>query len=166
MRNDTFDGVSAAKICQNGGRDCSRANKGLDVMRAGKRWTAASILGLALASVGLAATVAATRPHPARAAHAKPTDAHRATLHAGAKRSLRRPTFRPASRMAAAREAAQLGTTVGNGCKGKADMQRDEHQWVVLCSNGKTYLVGMPATAPAVQCSLAGIGPEPACFSE
>jgi hypothetical protein len=136
-------------------------------MRAGKRWTGATVVGLVLASIGLATTVAAARPHPARAGHTKAADSHRATRHAGVGgRGLHRPTFRPASRMAAAREAAQLGGAVGNGCKGKADMQRDEHQWVVLCSNGKTYLVGMPATAPAVQCSLAGIGPEPACFSE
>jgi hypothetical protein len=71
--------------------------------------------------------------------------------------------------MAAAQEAARLGAAVGNGCRGKADIQRDEHQWVVLCSNGKTYLIegpGEPHTgAPAVECSLAGTGSEPACFS-
>lgn len=80
----------------------------------------------------------------------------------------RRPTFRPTR--AAAQEAARLGAAVGNGCNGRADIQRNDHEWVVLCSNGKTYVIEMSATphsgAPATECSLAGIGPAPACFSE
>jgi hypothetical protein len=47
-------------------------------------------------------------------------------------------------------------------------MQRNEHQWVVLCSNGKSYVVEPAAphqaASPPVECSLAGTGPEPACF--
>jgi hypothetical protein len=47
-------------------------------------------------------------------------------------------------------------------------MQRNEHQWIVLCSNGKTFVVESPApkqpAAPAVECSLAGTGPAPPCF--
>jgi hypothetical protein len=73
---------------------------------------------------------------------------------------------RSASRHAAAQEAARLGSAVGQGCNGKASMQRDEHRWVVLCSNGKTYLIDVPQTpgASAVECSLAGSGPQPGCF--
>ena len=52
----------------------------------------------------------------------------------------------------------------------KADIQRNDHEWVVLCSNGKTYVIETPSgprtSAPATECSLAGIGPAPACFSE
>ena len=76
--------------------------------------------------------------------------------------------FRP-GRTAAAEEARRLGAAVGQGCTGKADMARNDHEWVVLCSNGKSYVVEMPAQqpgAPATECSLAGIGPQPACFAE
>jgi hypothetical protein len=76
------------------------------------------------------------------------------------------PKFRPA-RGAAAADAKRLGALVGKECTGRADMQRNEHQWVVLCSNGKTYVVEQPApnqATPPVACSLAGTGPEPACF--
>jgi hypothetical protein len=77
------------------------------------------------------------------------------------------PKFRPA-RGAAAADAKRLGALVGKECTGRADMQRNEHQWVVLCSNGKSYVVEPPAphqaATPPVECSLAGIGPEPACF--
>ena len=66
----------------------------------------------------------------------------------------------------AAQDAARLGGLVGNGCTGRADMQRNDHQWIVLCSNGKTFVVETPPQAGAapVECSLAGTGPEPACF--
>jgi hypothetical protein len=91
----------------------------------------------------------------------------RTATHAAAKGV--RPKFRP-SKGAAGQEAARLGALAGNGCKGKADMPRNDHQWIVLCSNGKTYLVETPgayqSSAPAVECSLAGIGPLPACFGE
>ena len=76
-------------------------------------------------------------------------------------------TFRPA-RGAAAADAKRLGALVGKDCTGRADMQRNERQWVVLCSNGKSFVVE-PAVAhqpvtPPVECSLAVTGPEPACF--
>ena len=71
------------------------------------------------------------------------------------------PKFRPA-RGAAAVDAKRIGAMVGKECTGRADMPRNEHQWVVLCSNGKTFVVE-PSTPP-VECSLAGTGPEPACF--
>ena len=79
------------------------------------------------------------------------------------------PKFRP-SRGAAAADAKRLGALVGKECTGRADMQRNEHQWVVLCSNGKTFVVepGAPRqpAVPPVECSLAGVGPEPACFPD
>lgn len=76
-----------------------------------------------------------------------------------------RTKFRPSR--AAAGEARRLGAIVGQGCNGKADIQRNEHQWIVLCSNGKTYVVEPQAggpTQPPVECALAGGGPGPACF--
>ena len=75
-----------------------------------------------------------------------------------------RTKFRPSR--AAAAEAKRLGAIVGQGCNGKADIQRNEHQWIVLCSNGKTYVVEQPGTPaqPPVECALAAGGPEPACF--
>jgi hypothetical protein len=152
---------------------------GWTLMRIDSRRTAVILLGLAIA--GTDATAATSAPAAKRhgpavhgaAAHrpeAHGPEAHgpaaanpRAAKGAGA---LRRPTFR-APRFAAAQEAARLGTTIGNGCNGKADIQRNERQWVVLCSNGKSYLVDVPpAGTPAVECSLAGTGPGPACFSE
>ena len=104
------------------------------------------------AACGLAAASAAPhKPTTAAANHAKG--------HA--------PKFRP-PRGAAAADAKRLGALVGKECTGRADMQRNEHQWVVLCSNGKSFVVepGAPhqAGTPPVECSLAGIGPEPACF--
>jgi len=96
-----------------------------------------------------AATTAAgpaSRPHPGKRARTK---------------------FRPSR--AAASEAKRLGALVGQGCTGKADMQRNDHQWVVLCSNGKTYVVepqaGAP-TQPPLECSFGGAGPGPACFEQ
>jgi hypothetical protein len=78
-----------------------------------------------------------------------------------------RTKFRPSR--AAAAEAKRLGALVGQGCTGKADMQRNDHQWVVLCANGKTYVVEPQAGAPAqppLECSLGGAGPGPACFEQ
>jgi hypothetical protein len=96
------------------------------------------------------------KPAPARPAQARPAEAHG---HG--------PKFRPA-RGAAAADAKRIGALVGKECTGRADMQRNEHQWVVLCSNGKTYVVEPaaphPAASPPIECSLAGTGPEPACF--
>ena len=121
-------------------------------MLAGRPRAAGFLLGLAIVSV---------------AAMNTPPQAAAATRH-GVAAAKHRPTFRPTR--AAAQEAARLGTAVGNGCNGRADIQRNDHEWVVLCSNGKTYVLEMSATphsgAPATQCSLAGTGPEPACFSE
>lgn len=62
----------------------------------------------------------------------------------------------------------KLGAMVGNHCEGRAAMPRNERQWVVLCSNGMTYVVEPAAppspAAPAVECSLAASGREPPCF--
>jgi len=109
----------------------------------------------------------ATKPKDTKAAtaHRGPaqgTDAHTTTAHG-------HTTFRP-SRGAAAADAKRVGALVGKDCTGRAEMPRNERQWVVLCSNGKTFLVEpaaahQPAIAP-VECSLAGTGPEPACFPE
>jgi hypothetical protein len=101
-------------------------------------------------------------PHPkdARAAPAHAPQAHRAAQRGHA------PTFR-APRGAAAADAKRLGALVGKECTGRADMQRSEREWVVLCSNGRSFIdepgTPHPAAAP-VECSLAGIGPQPACF--
>ena len=124
------------------------------------RATATVILGVAAAWVGMPADAAAR--HRSEKAVTARQHVRGSTRHAG-ERTSRRPIFRGSR--AAAQEAARLGAAV-KGCNGKADMQRNEHQWVVLCSNGKTYVVEMPPGAPAAECSLAGTGPEPACFGE
>ncbi len=146
-------------------------------------WTGArrtiSIILLAMTAGAVIAAHAATQPHPrttaahpkaARTAPAHAPAAHAPVVHAPAAHGtahVSAPKFRPA-RGAAAADAKRIGALVGKECTGRADMQRNEHEWVVLCSNGKTYVVQpaaahQPATAP-VECSLAGIGPEPACF--
>jgi hypothetical protein len=136
----------------------------MNMMRATWRLMATIVLGVAVAGAAIPLTAgAATRHRSAKTASAGPHAARGSTRHAGARTS-RRPIFRGSR--AAAQEAARLGAAVGNGCKGKADMQRNEHEWVVLCSNGKTYVVEMPPGAPATECSLAGIGPQPACFGD
>lgn len=104
------------------------------------------------------------------AATERPAAKHTAVRARGPHGARAHPKFR-ASRTAAAAEARRLGAAVGQGCNGRADMARSDHQWVVLCSNGKTYLLDMPAgaaapQAPAVECSLAGTRPQPACFAE
>lgn len=113
-------------------------------------------------------TIAATRHGTAPT---KPTPANGPAAKGAATRTVanrHRPTFRPTR--AAAQEAARLGAAVGNGCNGKADIQRNDHEWVVLCSNGKTFVLEMStgphSGTPATECSLAGTGPAPACFSE
>ena len=131
-----------------------------------------TLAALAAACSLVAAAWAAPERKPAKpkdtkaaVAHRGPvqgTDAHTTTAHG-------HTTFRP-SRGAAAADAKRIGALVGKECTGRAEMQRNEHQWVVLCSNGKTFVVEpaaahQPAVAP-VECSLAGIGPEPACFPE
>jgi hypothetical protein len=132
-----------------------------NLMRTAWRLTATIALGAAVACGGMPpAADAATRHRSAKAGAARSHAMGGATRHAGGSR---RPIFRGSR--AAAQEAARLGAAV-KGCNGKADMQRNEHQWVVLCSNGKTYVVETPPGAPAAECSLAGTGPEPACFSE
>jgi hypothetical protein len=153
------------------------------LMFTGARRTMAILVAIAACSLVAAAWAApetprkhAPKPKDARAAPASggargpiqgteaqtPTTAHTRTTSRG-----HAPTFRP-SRGAAAADAKRLGALVGKECTGRAEMPRDEHQWVVLCSNGKTYVVEpavahQPATPP-VECSLAGTGPEPACF--
>jgi hypothetical protein len=102
----------------------------------------------------------ATRAPQARAAAGHAPQAHRSAEHGHA------VTFR-APRGAASADAKRLGALVGKECTGRADMQRSEQEWVVLCSNGKTFVVepaAPRAAATPVECSLAGIGPEPACF--
>ena len=80
-----------------------------------------------------------------------------------------RPKFRPA-RGAAAQDAARVGALASKECRGKATMPRNDHEWVVLCSNGKAFVVATPAPhqagAPATECSLAGTGPQPPCFDQ
>lgn len=132
-------------------------------MQADRRRTAGLLLGVALAWSGAVITAP---PATAATRHGPATKPNPAGPHSAAK--AHRPTFRPTR--AAAQEAKQLGAAVGNGCNGKADIQRNDHEWVVLCSNGKTYVIETPsgprASTPATECSLAGIGPAPACFSE
>jgi hypothetical protein len=98
----------------------------------------------------------AAKPKDAKAAPARPTEAHGHP-----------PKFRP-PRGAAAADAKRLGALVGKECTGRADMPRNERQWVVLCTNGRTFVVEPVAphqpAPPPVECSLAGTGPEPACF--
>jgi hypothetical protein len=117
----------------------------------------AILLGAALACGGLAAASAAAKP-PVKDGHATSKSPRTARTPGGS-----RLKFRP-SRVAAAQEASRFGALV-SGCSGRADMERDDHKWIVLCSNGKTYVVEPPPQAGTpVECSLAGNGPEPACF--
>ncbi|HUI95675.1 MAG TPA: hypothetical protein VLX44_07980 [Xanthobacteraceae bacterium] len=123
-------------------------------------------------SIGLAAGLAwvAAANAAAWARDGVPTGAaaRHADLHGGPTHADRHNRFRP-GRTAAAAEARRLGAAVGQHCNGKADMARNDHEWVVLCSNGKTYVVdekAQHAGTPAAECSLAGIGPQPACFTE
>ena len=124
-------------------------------MRNGIRRTVSIIFAVA-AACGVISAAGAAPQSSARKPTAAPKDAKG---HAS--------KFRPA-RGAAAADAKRLGALVGKECTGRADMQRNEHQWVVLCSNGKSYVVEPPAArqaaTPPVECSLAGTGPEPACF--
>jgi hypothetical protein len=118
-----------------------------------------SFIGLALVSGSLPLATAAQ--HEVSRTGAKTAKGAHHTTAKGT-----RPVFRP-SRVAAAQEAARLGALVGNECRGKADLQRNDRQWVVLCSSGKTYVVeplGQPGAAPATECSLAGTGPQPPCL--
>jgi hypothetical protein len=145
-------------------------------MSAGTRGVASIILGIVMACMVMPDAQAAVRKHAPRSATAKPTPAKPtvakpdaakgAQVHGPAPRG-QQLKFRPA-RTAARADAVRLGALVGNGCTGRADMQRNEHQWIVLCSNGKTFVVESPApkqpVTPAVECSLAGTGPQPACF--
>ncbi len=122
-------------------------------------WTGArrtvSIMAAVVAAAGLvsAACAAPQPPQHRPAAGPKVAGSRVARGHS--------PKFRPA-RGAAAADAKRVGAMVGKACTGRADMPRNEHQWVVLCSNGKTFVV--EPSAPPVECSLAGTGPEPACF--
>jgi hypothetical protein len=119
----------------------------------------------ALAAASLFISSAHGAPEqPAHKATANPKAAKRAAVHA-ANAHGHGVKFRP-PRGAAAQDAKRLGALVGKECSGRADMQRNEHQWVVLCSNGKTFVVEPSGSQPAtpVECSLAGIGPQPPCF--
>jgi hypothetical protein len=138
-------------------------------MWTGARRTVSIIFVVAAACAVVSAACAApqtqprttTKPKDSKGAPTQKTERVGPTAHGPA------PTFRPA-RGAAAADARRLGALVGKQCTGRANMQRNEREWVVLCSNGKTYVVEpaaahAPATPP-VECSLAGTGPEPACF--
>lgn len=129
-------------------------------MHAKIRLTLYIMVGIGLTGPGLAA--APTSPTSL-------VPQHVASSHRSFARAERRPRFRPA-RGAAAQDAARLGALVGKQCHGKADMPRNDHETVVLCSNGKTFVVekATPSTAatPAIECSLAGTGPEPPCFDQ
>jgi hypothetical protein len=150
-------------------------------MSAGTRSVASIILGIAMACMVMPDAQAAVRKHSPRSAAAKPTTAKPtavkptvakpdaakgAGVHGPAARG-HVLKFRPA-RTAARADATRLGALVGNGCNGRAEMPRNEHQSIVLCSNGKTFVVESPApkqpSTPAVECSLAGAGPAPPCF--
>ena len=129
-------------------------------MRAKARLALFIMLGIGLAGPGLAAAPnAPTRYAPQ----------HVAPSHRSSARAEHRPKFRPA-RGAAAQDAARLGALVGRECHGKANLPRNDHESVVLCSNGKTFVVqtAAPHTAatPATECSLAGTGPQPPCFDQ
>jgi hypothetical protein len=122
-------------------------------MRAVARPIFSSILAGALVSIAPAAYGVPPKP----AAH------HVAPSHRPA-HATRRPRFRP-PRGEAARDAARLGALVGKECRGKAEMPRNDRETIVMCSNGKTFVVqSPPAGVPATECSLAGTGPQPACF--
>jgi hypothetical protein len=137
-----------------------RTKKWWDCMQASARRFVLIILGTAVACMGVSA--ASGQPHKKHPT-VKQRGANGASVHRPGGRGSR---AKRSSRNAAAQEAARLGTAVGQACNGRASMQRDDQRWVVLCSNGKTYLVGVPQTpgAPAVECSLAGNGPFPGCF--
>ena len=116
-----------------------------------------------LLGIGLNGPGHAAPPNsPAQHAQQRVASSHRAA-------SPHRPKFRP-ERGAAARDAARFGALAGKECHGKADMPRNDHETVVLCSNGKTFVVetGVPRAAgtAATECSLAGTGPQPACFDQ
>jgi hypothetical protein len=130
-------------------------------MRARARRSISVIVGMAVACMGASAASGQPQKKHVTAKHRGAIGA--ATRKPGAK-GLR--AKRSSSRNSAAQEAARFGTAVGQACNGKASMQRDERRWVVLCANGKTYLVDVPQNpgAPAVECSLAGNGPYPGCF--
>ncbi|HLH87728.1 MAG TPA: hypothetical protein VKX28_04655 [Xanthobacteraceae bacterium] len=117
------------------------------------------VLGIGLTDPGLAA--APTSPMQLGPQHV--------ASHRSSARVERRTRFRP-PRGAAAQDAARLGALVGRQCHGKADLPRNDHETVVLCSNGKTFVVqkAAPSAAatPATECSLAGTGPEPPCFDQ
>jgi hypothetical protein len=108
-------------------------------MHANARLTLFIMLGIGLTGSGLAAAPNAPTRYPAQ--HATPSD-----------RSAHRPKFRP-ERGAAAQDAARLGALAGKECRGRAGLPRNDHEWVVLCSNGKAFVVapvahaaGAPAT--------------------
>jgi hypothetical protein len=138
-------------------------------MWTGARPTVSIILAVAAACGVISAAYAAPQPHPHTVN--KPKDAKggptQGTEQGGTAARGHTPTFRPA-RGAAAADAKRPGALAGKGCTGRAEMPRNEHQWVVLCSNGKTFVVEPPApqqaATPPVACSLAGTGPEEACF--
>src|SRR5438477_10964283 len=130
-------------------------------------WVPASVwIGLAIAA--MTATPARAQPamDPPRHSADAPTVRLAATVrHRSAKAARAKPRR---SRGTAAQEAAKLGALIGH-CEGKAAMQRNERQWVVLCSNGKAYVVEPPgphvAGAPPFECSLGGPATGQPCFA-
>src|SRR5262249_42320475 len=119
-------------------------------------------------SIALAAAILCPLP-AAQGAPERPWAAQRPAAHHRPGRALQRPRFRP-PRGAAAQDAARLGRLAGKECGGRADMPRNDREWVVLCSNGRTFVVQPPPAPPGgaapTECSLAGTGPLPACFTE
>jgi hypothetical protein len=131
-------------------------------MRTKARLTLFITLFIAL-GIGLAGPAFAAPPNsPAQYPSQRVASSHRSA-------SALRPKFRP-PRGAAAQDAARLGALVGKECRGKAGLPRNDHESVVLCSNGKTFVVATPvphaAATPATECSLAGTGPQPPCFDQ
>ncbi len=130
-------------------------------------WVPASVwIGLAITA--MTATPASAQPAMDPPRHS--ADAPAVRLAAAVRH--RSPRARRAklrrSRGTAAQEAARLGALIGH-CQGKAAMQRNERQWVVLCSNGKAYVVEPSgphvAGAPPFECSLGGPAQGQPCFA-
>src|ERR1700730_18506785 len=129
----------------------------MDCMRMRARRSISVIVGIAVACMG--ATVASGQPHKKSA-----TAKHRAAVGAATRKpGAKGSRAKRSSRNSAAQEAARLRKAVGQAYKGKAARPREDRGWVVLSSNGKTYLVAVPQNpgAPAIECSLAGNGPFP-----
>jgi len=135
-------------------------------MRLNALYAAALAMGVAVVD----APDAASRPMRQATTNQSAPPAHGASATASRRAAgAARAKMVRGSRGSARQEAARLGAMVGRGCEGRAAMQRSERQWVVLCSNGKTYVVEPPspqaAGATPSECSLSTKEGEPACFA-